>query len=596
MPFALEHRIPRTLHTWVERFTQPQWQGCHLQGWLFEGVAARRVAEQQLARTGVHATLRSAYKPLLHFFLEEVDITQLAAACIYYPLAGTGPVDRYLLEAWPLAALPLSEPPRFLPSNDSHPWYDVMLYWHDKPSSRACVFIPNFQHFSIGQNALSPTGWLRVGSYAGAGDLLDTRAITDIEQAFLHALQAIRQHPWPKQEPYFERLQLRFDIPHLEQYIPWADTHISMAESLHEDLYFSLLEYFQQHSGRAQGDRRLQPGQIVPDIRFFDDSATALHLHVSEIPFDAAREDAHDAPAWHAATDNQPLDTLDTPPPPERIRQHLEILGGQALNAQTRQGRPVWGRYWHGTDAAVFLSAGQHANETSGIVAALRAAHTLLAQPCTHLALLPLENPDGYALHHQLCRQHPRHMHHAARYSALGDDIEYRDTPPLYEREARQMALAMSGAQLHINLHGYPAHEWTRPFSGYVPAGFAKWMLPKGHFLIMRYCPGYQATANALLQAVCSQLQRVPNLPKYNANQLTLYQKHTHHLPFDIVCGTPCIQVEGQYDAPITLVTEFPDETLHGAAYCFAHTVQMHTVLAAYAAWQRIFPTLHHGY
>jgi hypothetical protein len=38
----------------------------------------------------------------------------------------------------------------------------------------------------------------------------------------------------------------------------------------------------------------------------------------------------------------------------------------------------------------------------------------------------------------------------------------------------------------------------------------------------------------------------------------------------------------------VTLITEFPDETIHGDAFRFAHTVQMRTVLAAARAWQTL--------
>lgn len=70
----------------------------------------------------------------------------------------------------------------------------------------------------------------------------------------------------------------------------------------------------------------------------------------------------------------------------------------------------------------MLISGGQHANETSGVVGALRSAQALQARENTgnkaHFALIALENPDGYALHRELCSQHPHHMHHAARYSA----------------------------------------------------------------------------------------------------------------------------------------------------------------------------------
>ncbi len=52
--------------------------------------------------------------------------------------------------------------------------------------------------------------------------------------------------------------------------------------------------------------------------------------------------------------------------------------------------------------------------------------------------------------------------------------------------------------------------------------------------------------------------------------------------------GIACMQSQTSHDAPVTLITEFPDETVHGDAFRFAHTVQMHTALAAVQAWQDI--------
>ena len=586
-PAVLVDRIfERTLHAWVQRFSAPEWRGCHVEGWLFEGAAERRQAERALAEAGVTARLHSAYKPLVHYFLEDVDTARLESAHVCYPRATHGPAHRFLMEAYPLAALPLAEPPTFTAREDAEPYYDVELRWRDGTCATHRVFVPNRVHADVmGANVLSPTGWLRVGTCAGLADRLDTAVLTDAEQAFAEVLRVVQAQPWPAQEPYFERLQIQVDLPGFEQPLDWAGETISLLEAVHEDLYFSLLEFFQNHSGRPAGDRRLQPGQIVPDVR---GGATVPRLRVALQRFDAAHQDAQIAPRWHAATDAQPLDALDTAPPPARVQNLLQEWGGEPFTAQSRQGRPVWGRYHRGTDLPVFLSAGQHANETSGVVGALRAARTLLERPGSHLALLALENPDGYALHRELCALHPGHMHHAARYSALGDDVEYRDAPPFFEREARQAALALSGAHLHVNLHGYPAHEWTRPFSGYVPRGFDQWMLPKGFFLILRYHAGWQRPARALLEAVCARLREVPALAAYNARQQALYQRHTGPIPFEILDGIACMQTETRHDAPVTLITEFPDETVQGDAFGFAHTVQMHTALAAYEAWQRI--------
>lgn len=85
-------------------------------------------------------------------------------------------------------------------------------------------------------------------------------------------------------------------------------------------------------------------------------------------------------------------------------------------------------------------------------------------------------------------------------------------------------------------------------------------------------------------------LAEVPGLADYNARQLALYQRHAGALPFELVHGTACAvsEVERPGTAPVTLITEFPDETVHGEAFRFAHTVQMRTVLAAVAAWQSL--------
>lgn len=582
----LDQPLPRTLDAWLQRFTQPEWRGCHLQGWLFESRAARQAAERTLAAAGVHARLYSAYKPLVQHFLDEVDLAAVRSVRVDYPTPTAGPARRFALEAYPLAAMLPAGALELHPRADAQPWNEVQLHLHDGRQLHQRIQAPNRQHLdATGAAALSPSGWLRVGRTPGAADLLDEPAATDYEQAFALALQAVREHPWPDAEPYFERLELRVDLPGYEQAIAGTHESISTLEAMHEDLYFALLEFFQQRSGRPAGDRRLQPGQIVPDVRA---SAGAPRLQVRLLRFDTAAQDARITHAWPAA--DTPLDALDSAPAPQHIQQAMQAWPAERFSARTRQGRTAWGQYRRGSQQPVLLSAGQHANETSGVVGALRAAQQLQAQPQAHFALVALENPDGYALHRELCLQHASHMHHAARYTALGDDVEYRDAPPWLERELRQQALALSGARLHVNLHGYPAHEWTRPLSGYVPRGFDAWMLPKGFFLILRYHAGWQEPARALLQAVCRQLAQVPGLADFNQRQQAVYAQHAGPLPFALLHGTACTEAQTAHDAPVTLITEFPDETVHGPAFRFAHTVQMHAALAAVQAWQHIAP------
>ncbi|GKT24653.1 peptidase M14 [Acidovorax sp. SUPP3334] len=597
----LDQTFPRTLFEWVDRLGQPALRGAQVEGWLFEGAPARRAAEQRLAAVGVTARFRSAYKPLVHYFLEEVDAAQLAAATVRYPMHATGSPGRFLLEAYPLADMLAGCDVQFEPgADDLH--YDVALRFRDGRETTARVFSPNRMHAdpTAPEPLLSPTGWLRVIPARGANGVGDGHGAsgaagveasglsrdgaepTDFEALFAQAMRTLQQHPWPAQEPYFERLDILVDLPGFEQPLPLPDECMSLHEALHEDLYFSLLEFFQQHSGRPAGDRRLQPGQIVPDVRHHGvDPRVRIVLRA----FDVA---AQDASGWTDTTAGQALADMGQAPPPARIAQAMEAMGGQRFTATSRQGRTVLGLYRPGTDAPVLISGGQHANETSGVVGALRAAEVLHARPGAHFALIALENPDGFALHRELGAHHAHHMHHAARYSALGDDIEYRETAPLYEREARERGLAMSGAQLHINLHGYPAHEWTRPLSGYVPRGFGLWTVPKGFFLILRHHPGWQREGRELLERVSAALLAVPGLPEYNARQMALYERHAGALPFEVIHGTACTQSENPRGAPVTLITEFPDETVSGDAFRFAHTVQQAAVLAAVQAWQHI--------
>jgi hypothetical protein len=574
----LETSVPRKLIAWTDRFARPEWRGAIVEGWLFEGAVARRGAEERLRELGVQARIRSAYKPLLHYFLEEVARDQLASVTVRYPVHPRALPGRFMLEAYPLAALLGDAPLTFVPGTDDlH--YQVALTFRDGSRRDELVFAPNHEHPGLAEvTHLSPTGWLRVRREPGAAPVIDEREETMFEALFARAIVAVRSHEWPAQEPFFERLEIRVDLPGIDERLPVGHESVSTHEALHEDLYFSLMEVFRERSGRAPGDRRLQPGQIVPDVRATG-AGPRLLIMLKKFPQVVAEPPTLAGP---------PLQAIDTAPTAPRVAGELARVSGQRFAATSRQGRAVEGVYHAGEGAPVFVSGGQHANETSGVVGALRAAHALQGENA-NFAVLPLENPDGYALQRELAAQHPTHMLHAARYTALGDDVEYRDQPPLYERAARQEALALSGAQLHVNLHGYPAHEWTRPLSGYLPQGFELWTIPKGFFLIVRHHAGWEGAARALMEQVSAALAEVPGLADFNARQIALYERHAGPVPFEVLHGFACSLSEvDRPGAPVTLITEFPDETVLGDDFRFAHQVQMEAALAARRAWQAL--------
>jgi len=143
----------------------------------------------------------------------------------------------------------------------------------------------------------------------------------------------------------------------------------------------------------------------------------------------------------------------------------------------------------------------------------------------------------------------------------------------------------LSGATLHINLHGYPAHEWTRPMSGYIPRGFDLWTVPKGFFLIVRHHTGWGEKARRLLEQVCFALCEIPELMAFNESQRAAYRTHAGELGFEIIHGVACTIGEvNRPGTPMTLITEYPDETVYGEPFRLAHDTQTATVLAAVEA------------
>lgn len=554
---------PRTLDALVARFSDAP-TGTTLQAWSFDDRAARRRAEGQLATRGVTARIRSAYKPIVTFFLEEAR-PGFTAARIAYPVHPAAIPNRFLLESYPLAALLAPVVAEFAPG-DSQDSYEVTLTYPEGVETHR-VFAPNRQHPDLeGAAMLSPCGWLIANDKSGPLE-------TDYASLFHGTMAAIAAHDWG-QEPYFDELNLAVSLPADDEPLQHDDEALSLREAMHEDLYFSLLEYFGQLSGRPLGDRHLQPGQIVPEI-----TQGPPGVIVSLRPL--ATEDRIGAP--------QVLDSATAPPGTAQIRDALAGLGGTPFSAQTRAERKVQARHLQGQGAPVMISAGQHPNETSAIVGALRAARQLRDQGAD-FTISPLENPDGYALHGRLVADNPRHMHHAARYTAFGDDLEYRQDPArLYEHAIRVQAETLSGARLLINLHGYPAHEWTRPMSGYVPRGFEMWTLPKGFFLVMRHHEGWADIARALTEAVTAELAQNSDLMAMNARQIALYGIHAGETGFEMINGFPCyIGADPRHRVPLTLITEYPDETIYGQDFIAAHTAQMQTVLAAHGAWQQL--------
>lgn len=646
MPRVFECEIALTSRQLLSDPRLPSWAGHTLELWLFEGVQARQALAKQLQQRGIRALVRSAYKPLLHVFLEELDSATLVSVVIEYPCHEAADPRRFLLEGYPLetvlphvkvvwvaaqsaaAAQPLilaSTPIENLTatstsssnsnsnSNSTQTQlqteqlaYQLTLTYRSGLVQSLQLVAPNVlkTDLALGQQSLCPTGYLKVSDSRSGQLLLTQRLETEFEQAYLTLMRWVTEHPWGTTEPYFERLLLSVALPGAETFDEQGRLLASTYEALHEDLYFSVLEFFQRHSKRPSGNRGLQPGQIVPDIRvgsgvvkvsveLYAVGTALLGLQQLEQPNARAltqeiKQENRQASS-QASTPETNLQASREPLSPESVRDALALLAGQSFEAHSRQGRPLSGVYRRGTLPAIVLTGGQHANEASGVVGALRGAQWLAEQPLAHFAVVPLENPDGYALFAQYRAIHPQHMHHAARYTGLGDDLEYREQAPWYETEARQQAVALTQAQLHLSLHGYPAHEWTRPLTGYVPRGFALWSLPKGFFLIVRYQAAYKDLALRWIDALTESVSRLPGVAQFNRAQLQRYESYLGSGDFELKHGIACMLSQNdQQNIGVKLVTEFPDETIAGEEFVFAQQVQTDTVRLACMHWWRL--------
>ncbi len=573
--------IPVTLDVLVERYSAPEYSGARVELWTFDGPERRAAAQQSLRDKGVDAYVRSSYKPLVHAFLEELDLTGVTDIVVHYPVVPCVHKNRFRLECYPVGELigerNLTFVPCFTSNTDGLLSYGIDFVKTGTTSlikQRIEVAAPNrFVEASSGQKVLNNTGWCRVTASTPSELFCNNMHPADQEQAFHAVISALKKHAWPAKAPYFKRMNVRIEAPFYDLRLPLKTEFISTAEAMHEDIYFSALEVFKQREGFDNIDRSFQPGQIVPEI-VTNNAQIRVRITICDDPLDPTLVDT---------PSNAPLLNLETAEhwlEPITIKSHLDALGGTAYQSLSQRGRPVWGTHIEGKHPSVVITAGQHANETSGPVGALRAAEQLKKIGQTDFTVSPLDNPDGYALFRELCAKHPNHMHHASRYTAGGGDLEFLDHT--FENKIRHIGQQKTNSDIHLSLHGYPAHEWTRPFSGYIPNGFDMWTIPKGFFLILRHKAGWKERGNIVLDAIISELSTYEPIVSLNRAQLARYKRYVSEFDFEIRNNFPIFTSEVDEGLfPITIITEAPDETIYGEDFIVAHTAQMKSVLGA---------------
>ncbi len=138
---------------------------------------------------------------------------------------------------------------------------------------------------------------------------------------------------------------------------------------------------------------------------------------------------------------------------------------------------------------SLYVNARHHANEVSGTNASFLLLKELLTDEKyrdlpdkLNLVTVPMENPDGAAIHYELQKTNPYWSFHVARFNAIGKEFYYDHfEPDTIHTEAMGLRKLWyySLPDIMIDNHGVPTHEWVQQFSGYVYPAFKGFWLPR---------------------------------------------------------------------------------------------------------------------
>ncbi len=642
--------------------------------------------------------VRHAYRPALHWLLEEVEPLLTGAAALRVSVgaasAAQGAEDRWFRELYPVAELLEAQRPGLrvelaLGPAEPAPRFVAEILDARAVVTRTTALAPLLADSPLTTGGTVPIagGGLRVSS---AGCVIAQVLVPTDAEAFWNwfareVVPALTADLDASAEPHFHEIAIVAALSEPDERLALDHETDSVLEALHEDVYFGLLEAFDQALA-ADRPRRLNPGRILPFIRGRPERATTARVTVrawgsDRIGVTTASGTFVAAPASDASVRLQalrgrggavhglalavdrdaaverlewasracpesfpagiairvsstterasqlsfgpfggaadPMSVPRRPLLPDEVMQHVRALARAlpSLRAAAPQesalGRPlpVLELGWPAGPAVsrarraawkptVLVSCRQHANEATSTNAFFAWLPELLHDPAilrrVNLVVHPLENPDGAHLHAALCSIAPNHMHHAARYTAFGADLQAEPRvrgAVIGESLMRRAAAARWHPVLHLNNHGYPAHAWVRSQTGFVPRGFADWSLPVGHLTIVtthgRCLDEAAAQRTRIAEAVADALQADRAVRERTRAQVERARRYRPQasVPFSYTAGFPfwlnhrphpaATRSPAALDAEptaaleplVTIITEVPDETVAGDAW-----------------------------
>lgn len=135
------------------------------------------------------------------------------------------------------------------------------------------------------------------------------------------------------------------------------------------------------------------------------------------------------------------------------------------------------------------ITSRHHANEVSSTNSAFMLVRALLTDDKykdltehMNLAIVPMENVDGAAIHYELQKDNPHWKFHVARFNAIGKEFYYEHfkvhTIHTEAVSLRRLFMRLL-PDVIVDDHGVPSHEWEQQFSGYTSPSFKGFWLPR---------------------------------------------------------------------------------------------------------------------
>jgi hypothetical protein len=201
------------------------------------------------------------------------------------------------------------------------------------------VVRPYFDRFPDYEKVRVTTGWI-TASVQGR-QVVDQRIVTDPERFWDHfqavTLPAIYDYvmglsdgaPRPEDAPHFGELTVDLTLSEPEYQLGIDKEHISPMESLHEEIYFGVLHFFDVLGRTARGPALDYPGRIIPIVRPKDDGRPGV-AKISFTGFAANRPAVQ--VAYRSRDGRSGTERLDVP--------KIAVERPQALAAWVRAGQP----------------------------------------------------------------------------------------------------------------------------------------------------------------------------------------------------------------------------------------------------------------